>query len=338
MKKRDYSAKEFFELLKDKLSEIKIINHHFESTYDLYNTCCSYNSKTDTYLCYQAKIENLLNNKKGKKDFKKLLMEVLGPRFFDYSKEEQENLQKQNIATSKMLPEIFEGAIGFKYKNIEVPKNYDEFVVQIENIIEILNNDSISDNEKQKYANPLVIIENIIASRYKEFINSYDNQKLVINRLNEIFDLYNKKKEINIDDNVKLLAQILNENIEYTITHNDSVITNKDVGFGEVTLSVIEDYNKELKEKSKEKELNKKINSYYKDLVKTPVEVMKNEQFPPYSDNDVEKLYEGLINKISDASLKNEELCTLLTLTQVMYCHYFGSKYYKDSEEKTKIK
>lgn len=337
-KNEDNSSKEFFMLLKEKLSEIKVINHHFEKIYDLYNTCCSYNSKADTYLCYQEKIENLLKNKKGKKDFKNLLMEVLGPHFFDYSKEDEKNLQKQNIATSLMLPKIFEGAIGFKYKNIEIPKNYDEFVEQIENIIEILNNDSISDDEKRKYANPLVVVENIIASRYKEFLDSYNNQKFVIKKLDEVFNLYNKKKQIKINDDINLLISILDKNIEYTVTHNGDAITNKELGFGEVLKYFILEHNDLLLKKEKEKQLNKRINSYYKDLTKTPIDVMKKEQFPSYIDADALELYEGLVKKVGDAYEKNNNLADLFGITQSMYIGYLVNRYYKDSDENTKTK
>ncbi len=329
--KYEFSVKEFFNLLNEKLFEIKKINYKLNDTYDLYNTCCNYNANLDTYVCSKAKIENLLKNKKGKKDFKNLLIKVFGEHFFDYSKEEQENMKKQGIATKESLNSIFFNTL------IKIPDNYDEFTNTIESIINDINNDEIG-LKRSSYTKILVIIENIIATRYKSFLEAYNNQEFVINKLSEIISLYKNKKEIKKDNDMDLFINLLNQNIDYEIILNDNSTTNSKLGFGDLTYDVIKRYNDELKRLRKEKQVKEKINKYYKDLTKTPLDIMRNDQFPSYDEAHVEKIYEGLIDKIGEFTDKHNKFCELLAITQVQYLNYFQSDYYHDANKKIRRK
>lgn len=333
--KKDFSSDRFFEILKEQLLNIKKINYQLKDTYNLYNTCCSYDKATNTYVCSIPKISNLLKNKKGKKDFKNLLIQVFGPSFFSYSKEEVVEMKKKGIATYANLEQVFNGATGFiNGKLIKIPTNYDEFTDVIEDLIFLSDNNHL--NAYKNGANTLLVLKTIIEKRYQDFKNAYDNEAFCIKHITNILNLYKNEKEIKINDDVVFLSKILNENVSYEIMFDDELITNKDLGFGEVLIEMINNYNNELSQKNKEKELNKRINAYYKDLVNTPIEIMTNDQFPKYSDEDVVPLFKGIIKKMSDACDKDDSLFSILAITTMRYGHYYGTEYYEKKKQKTK--
>ena len=76
---------------------------------------------------------------------------------------------------------------------------------------------------------------------------------MLLKKLDEVFNLYNKKKQIKINDDINLLISILDKNIEYTVTHNGDAITNKELGFGEVLKYFILEHNDLLLKKGKGK-------------------------------------------------------------------------------------
>ena len=345
--KLDEGIKEFFELLKYKFNEIRKIYSNFQKLLELYNSCCNYDSKRDLYVCSQEKIEKLLSTKNGTKTFTKLLMEVFGYDFFNYSEEEMLKLKEKNVATKQVLPLIFEGGIGFfKGKLIEIPKNYDDFTMQIKNIIDLLNDNSISEKERESISKPFITIENIIANRYKELMDSISMQNIVISGLQEIIKSYDKNQVIKTNNDDKLAA-LLNRNFEYEITHNDEKITNEDIGFGELLKSIINDYNDYQKVKSSKMLLDnllKKLKGKNASEAESKIDSVSKNMIRKFTQNKLDEqsliIFEYLLDKESENSWNQDsyeyyKAINELAMDCTSYMH--KNKIYSDSVLASKI-
>lgn len=321
--KLDEGSKEFFELLKHKFNEVRKNYNNFQKLLELYNICCNYDSKRDLYICSQERIEKLLSTKNGTKTFTKLLMEVFGYDFFNYSEEEMLKLKEKNIATKEALPIIFEGGIGFfNGKLIEIPKNYDDFTTQIKNIIDLLNDNSISEKERESLSKPFITIENIIANRYKELVDSISMQNIVINGLQEIIKSYDKNEIIKPSADGRLTS-LLNGNFEYEITHDDEKITNKDIGFGELLNGFIDDYNDYQKVR------------FSKKLLDNLIKKLKGKNINE-AENKIDSVSKNMIKKLSQSNLDKQILIIfeyLLDLEANNSWHQDSYEYYKAINE-----
>ncbi len=243
---KDESIKMFFKLLEEKLKDLKVMNYNFKNVYELYNNCCTCDSKTGKYYCYEEKIANMLKTKKGCDMFISLLKEVFGPNFFTNSKEELEALKKKNVATKEMLPKIF-SFVGFiNGKMINIPNSYEEFGTEFSKLISLSYDPGLSDSDKVKVMNTIITIENIIATRYKECYDSYHLQLDTIKILSDIINLYSKNKPILIENEERLI-DILNNNISYEVKSSDKIVTNEDALFGDLFKLFKDEYNEYIK-------------------------------------------------------------------------------------------
>ena len=337
---KDYTVKEFFKFLEDKKPEVKKIISDLEKKKSIYDVCCGLEKVLNPnikayeqfFYCYKDKIKYLLKSKQGKERMINVLKDVFGYKFFDFNEEEMNQLENEKMFTRRKLKVIFEDVTGFGNKyNINIPTNWYELTDVIKIIIDAVDDGSINFNEKQKYLNSLKIIENLIAGNYKEIVLLKVAEEELLGYIDETCKLYKQKKLIDVHERNNVYKDLLNHGLMNEKIDENGKVYYEEVGFGDLTISFIEEYNKEIKRVEKQKEIKNMVNKYYKDITKTPFEYLKNEQFPSYQDPDVKILYTELINKLGKK--KDDKRIDLHSIALMIYAGYVQSEYYVDDEE-----
>lgn len=343
----DEGTKEFFDLLKLRLDKIMKNYKDLEKKIELYNNCCNYDDKKNICLFHHEKMEKLLSAEKGRKKFTELLKEVFEKDFFNYSENKSPELNNKNISIKGMFDLIFNKIVGFyNGKLIEIPKDYDDFIIQIRNIIDLVNSNLITESEISNLSQALFTIENHIANKYANLWNLALSSKITIIKLEEILRLYNSNKIIEIEGEKELIF-LLNNNFEYEITHENEKITNKDIGFGDLLKSFIDDYNEFQKVKSSKMLLDnllKKLKGKNASEAESKIDSVSKNMIKKFTQNKLDEqsliIFEYLLDKEADNSWNQDsyeyyKAINELAMDCTSYMH--KNKIYSDSALASKI-
>ena len=320
---KDFTLNDFFNFLEKRKSEIVVLNAIIKKSYNSFNLCCKYDETLKKYFCYANSISDMLKNNATKQKFKEVLIDTYGSDFFDIDEKEIKKRVSEDYYTTIQFSELFNNVA-----HLRVPTDFDSFVTSVEYLCK-------SSTYNTKHAEVLNDIQRRIASRYITIYKANYNQMYAINKIEKILELYKAKKEIAVNDDLNRLSTILNECIvnEYT-TEDGKIVTDK-IDFGVVTIAFILEYNHQL---YLDKIVRPKVNTYYKTITKTPLEELKNRDFPKYSDKDVVEIFRMLDDKFTEKiqkcknDKKKDELIELQAITQMNYAGYFTSKYYDEEK------
>ena len=344
----DFTLDEFFTFLNLKKEDIIRIRKRFSNGLALYENCCVKEEYFDQYrkqtkvrfMCFQNKIEKMLETKKGTDTLKLILMHVLGEKFFELSEEENLESEKNGYFSKLSIDRLFENCIANYYgRPIVSPNSFDDIINNIINLIAIIKDNNILPANKEKYLMSLRMVETLIANKYGQMIARYDEQSYAIEIIEKIMKAKKANKRIELTDQERnIFSELLNKNILIETTNDNGEVTYETTEYGNVTTDCIDRYNNEVEKQSANKQLNKKATKYYKIIKKTPLERLKNEMLPEYSDDDVVEIYRILFNKFDDDVNKTkddkvlDDLVTKYAVTQMRYAGYFTSEYYDEEK------
>lgn len=304
------STKEFFELLSQKQTEIKIQNDTYSSYLKIVKQFCG--KKNGYYLCYQDEMNNYLKNKEGKEKVKSLLELSLGEVLFDHTDEENKFLDEKGILTKNDIINILKPVINKGY--IKEPTNYSELVDAITSL-----------GEKVKYGNDIYPVldkfDRFFTNTYKELEENYYKNKVIICTISDILKLYKVKKTIDLDK-ISILTSYFNNNSTCVKINDDGTKEEINAKFGDLLICYINDYNNEILLRKSKNIIKSKSDSYYKKLKKKDKNELSIDDFPSYDDIDANEVYNALLAKTLEKGKKNSDILDLHTVLSIMYMRY----------------
>lgn len=340
---KDYTIKEFFTFLGKKRLEVISIIDEYKKKQDLFEKCCYI--KNGIFFSNNKQMKEMLEedkkyNNRGNKDFIEILKETFGQDFFSFSEEEIKKLSEEGIFTRNQLGEIFGKVEGHHYGyDISIPSSWEEFALLIKNLINIVktNSNVVVKNTDEAFCVALTTVQKLIAERYQVIYQLVYAENILLNNVDDVLNKYKNKKVIDTNTINPSFEEMFNNGFMDEKKDENGNVRLKNVGFGTLTLEKINDYNKEILDKLKQKEIKDKVNRIYKDIMKTPFDDLTNEQITFYSDSDVKEIYNKLLNKLDKKT--DDKSVMLSAVVGVTYAGYFDSKFYQDSEkEKLSLK
>ncbi len=334
---RDYTVKEFFQFLGKKRLEVISLIDKFKKKQILFEKCCYL--KNGIFCSDNKLMKEMLDEKEkfsgnGTKYFIEILKETFGPDFFSFSEEEMKSLSEEGLFTRDKLDKIFGDVVGRHYgHDITIPSSWEEMALLIRKLINVVNVDSkiVVKNNAENFYTSLTTIQQLIAERYRDIYQLVYAENILLDNIEDVLNKYKNKKVIDTTVINPSFEEMFNNGFMDEKKDEDGNVRLRNVGFGTLTIEKINDYNKEILDKSKQKEIKEKVNRIYKDITKTPFDELTNEQITFYSDPDVKEIYNKLLNKLDKK--KDDKSAMLSAVVGVTYAGYFKSKYYKDSEE-----
>lgn len=340
---KDYTIKEFFTFLGKKRLEVISLIDKFKKKQVLFEKCCYL--ENGVFYSDNKEIKEMLEEDKkysnrGNKDFIEILKETFGTDFFSFSEDEMKKLSEEGLFTRDQLGEIFGEVEGRHYGyDINIPSSWEEFALLIKNLISIVKTSSnvIVKNTDETFHVALTRVQRLIAERYQDIYQLVYAENILLNNVDDVLDKYKNKKVIDTNTINPSFEEMFNNGFMDEKKDSDGNVRLRNVGFGTLTIEKINDYNKEILDKSKQKEIKDKVNRIYKDIIKTPFDDLTNEQITFYSDPDVKEIYNKLLNKLDKKT--DDKSVMLSAVVGVTYAGYFSSKFYEDSEkEKLSLK
>lgn len=340
---KDYTIKEFFIFLGKKRLEVISLIDEYKKKQDLFEKCCYI--KNGIFFSNNKQMKEMLEedkkySNKGNKDFIEILKETFGPDFFSFSEDEMKNLSEEGLFTRDQLGEIFGKVEGHHYGyDINIPSSWEEFALLIKNLISIVktNSNVIVKNTDETFSVALTTVQRLIAERYRDIYQLVYAENILLDNIEDVLNKYKNKKVIDTNTINPSFEEMFNNGFMDEKKDSNGNVRLRNVGFGTLTIEKINDYNKEILDKSKQKEIKDKVNRIYKDIIKTPFDDLTNEQITFYSDPDVKEIYNKLLNKLDKKT--DDKSVMLSAVVGVTYAGYFKSKFYQDSEkEKLSLK
>ncbi len=334
---RDYTVKEFFPFLGKKRLEVISLIDKFKKKQVLFEKCCYL--KNGVFCSDNKLIKKMLEEKEkfsgnGTKYFIEILKETFGPGFFSFSEEEMKALSEEGLFTRDKLREIFGEVEGRHYgRDINIPSSWEEMALLIKNLIYIINLNSgvVVKMNDEAFFTALTTVQRLIAERYRDIYQLVYAENILLDNIEDVLNKYKNKKVIDTNVINPSFEEMFNNGFMDEKKDENGNVRLRNVGFGTLTIEKINDYNKEILDKSKQKEIKEKVNRIYKDIIKTPFDELTNEQITFYSDPDVKEIYNKLLNKLDKKT--DDKSVMLSAVVGVTYAGYFKSKYYKDSDE-----
>lgn len=340
---KDYTIKEFFTFLGKKRLEVISIIDKFKKKQVLFEKCCYL--ENGVFYSDNEEIKEMLEEDKkysnrGNKDFIEILKETFGTDFFSFSEDEMKKLSEEGLFTRDQLGEIFGKVEGRHYGyDINIPSSWEEFALLIKNLIYIINLNSgvVVKKDDKAFFTALATVQRLIAERYQDIYQLVYAENILLDNIEDVLNKYKNKKVIDTNTINPSFEEMFNNGFMDEKKDSDGNVRLRNVGFGTLTIEKINDYNKEILDKSKQKEIKDKVNRIYKDIIKTPFDDLTNEQITFYSDPDVKEIYNKLLNKLDKKT--DDKSVMLSAVVGVTYAGYFSSKFYEDSEkEKLSLK
>ncbi len=209
--------------------------------------------------------------------------------------------------------------------NLDLPKSTDEIVDLIITYGKIIDSNKLDRNVIMKYG---IIMKNI-QSKIAEFTkNTYlleEQSKLVIDNMKSMLNSIKKSKNISFDDE-DFFYQVLDHHIKVTLKDDEG----KEFTVSECpTSSFVKDYKEEYEKELVEFNKQKEIQKYFKKINKKTLNNISFDDFPSYDNpNFLEYMYK-ILDLLEESN--NPELHAIASLKIIHY-------YHDDSINKDKVK
>ncbi len=338
MDKNGMTYAEYYEIVKIELKKLDLIRKDLNQKNTVFSKCCEV--KNDIVTLGFARMQEILNDVRGKENFKKVLECVFGSDFFDdLTKEKQEEYKKKDVFTKYDLDEDdFLGKIYGKRYNLEFkkPTSWDDMILFLNNIFKVINNNYISDISKDMYHRILFVFNRLVESTYANNLAESREANFISNTYNEFLSAFEKNKAVNIDEKTyPLIKRILNKDSRKAISLEDS--KEKEMGFGDTFIMFCELYNNELEKVQKtilenkaQSKIETQINKYHKRIKNMPFDKLENKNFPKYNNENYVQIIKGIIGRFLKDLNEDEKWLPYYTASQMHYASYFKTKYYDE--------
>lgn len=203
---------------------------------------------------------------------------------------------------------------AMKKMNKENPKSFDDDVLFIKEMNDVVNNKTADSNFKKSCSDAIFYVQQLIANMVVYKMKMLDEVNASLDGLNEIINGYAQKRPININEK-ESFYKIINENIKINTKSNDEKLS-------EYVEQFLSTYEETVLLSKEEKHYQNKLHKYEKAITKTSFDKLTNHKFPRYDDADFKRYMNDLINIVEDS---NEEYKT--ELLGALGVHYAG--YYK---------
>lgn len=338
MDKNGMTYAEYYEIIKIELKKLNLIGQDLNQKNMFFSKCCTV--KNDIVTLGFPKIQEILNDVRGKENLKKVLECVFGSDFFDdLTKEKQEESKKKNIFTKYDLDEDdFLGKVYGNRYNLEFkrPTSWDDMIIFLSNVFEVINNNFISDASKVTYRRVAFVFNRLIESTYANNLAESRETNFVSNNYNEFLSAIDEKRMVNIDEKTyPLIKNILNKDSRKFELLEDP--KDKKIGFGDAFVMFCELYNNELEKVQKtisdnktQSKIETKVNKYYKRIKNMSFNKLENKNFPKYNNENYVQIIKGIIDRFLKDLNEDEKWLPYYTVAQMHYASYFKTKYYDE--------
>ncbi len=344
MDKNGMAYDEYLELLKKEVETLNVKQRNLTVKNDAFAKCCKIINKNnkETVILGVDVMVNLLKTSHGKDKFKTLLKFVFGEAFFDeLSEKEKSDYQKQGLFMkddlSVVLGEVYGFKRGYLFKN---PNSWDEMITFLNNCVNVCNDWSIKEEEKDDFYKILFSLKKLIETSYDKSMALKKETSFIISVYNEFILAFENKRKVNINkESYDLIRNILNKDNRKFMTIEDG--TEKEIGFGDAFVMFSELYNNDLellinknKENKESLKIERRAQKYYKRIKSIPFDELENKFFPKYTNEN----YVMIIKKVIDLFLNDlnadEKWLPYYTAVIMHYASYFKTKYYDEDQFK----
>lgn len=335
--KKKMTYEEYVKLIKKEKDKLTQENKELLAQSTALNSVCNVTDAKhgELVICNSDLVINEFNNGTNN-ECVKLLQIIFGSNFFkELSPKEKKDCVKNGYFTKDDLDDILGNVYGNNYGiSFTKPQNWTEFKNFICNCVKVVKDDKIFSKDKEKYFSILFALKSLFESKYAFIIQKQRENSFIINTYKKFITAFESAQKVNLtSDDRDLIKIALNKDPRKFLTSDG-----KDVDFGDAFLIFCDLYNSEfdaLMEDSKNKKIEAKANKYYKRIKNIPFDVLKNVNFPKYSNDDYVLIIKKIIQKFDHDVTIDDGMLPYYTAAVMHYAMYYKIKY-KDANETCK--